>query len=75
MPHQDSPRSFFDTSKDIYFAEKKILGSLPKMAKAAQSEEPKAAFEIHETEAQVERLERVFAETDESPAAKRATPS
>ena len=30
---------FHDTLKDIYFAEKKILASLPKMAKAAQNEE------------------------------------
>ena len=28
---------FHDTLKDIYFAEKKILGALPKMAKAAQA--------------------------------------
>jgi hypothetical protein len=36
---------FHDTLKDIYFAEKKILTALPKMAKAAQSSELKAAFE------------------------------
>ena len=35
---------FHDTLKDIYFAEKKILTTLPKMAKAAQNEELKAAF-------------------------------
>ena len=54
---------FHDTLKDIYFAEKKILATLPKMAKAAQSEELKAAFEKHrgETETQVDRLEQVFA--------------
>jgi ferritin-like metal-binding protein YciE len=54
---------FHDTLKDIYFAEKKILTSLPKMAKAAQSPELRAAFEKHEreTEGQVERLEQVFA--------------
>ena len=39
---------FHDTLKDIYFAEKKILGALPKMAKAAQSDELRAAFEKHE---------------------------
>src|SRR5262245_9583864 len=63
---------FHDTLKDIYFAEKKILGALPKMAKAAQSEELKAAFEKHEaeTEQQVERLDKVFAEIDESPRGK-----
>ena len=30
---------FHDTLKDIYYAEKKILSALPKMAKAAQSDE------------------------------------
>jgi ferritin-like metal-binding protein YciE len=35
---------FHDTLKDIYYAEKKILTTLPKMAKAAQSEELRAAF-------------------------------
>jgi len=54
---------FHDTLKDIYFAEKKILARLPKMAKAAQNRELKAAFEKHrvETEGQVARLEQVFA--------------
>ena len=53
---------FLDTLKDIYFAEKKILTALPKMAKAAQSPELKAAFEKHETETEehVTRLEKVF---------------
>ena len=53
---------FHDTLKDIYFAEKKILSALPKMAKAAQLPELRAAFEKHEgeTEMQVERLEQVF---------------
>jgi ferritin-like metal-binding protein YciE len=36
---------FHDTLKDIYFAEKKILTTLPKMAKAARSEDLRAAFE------------------------------
>ena len=63
---------FHDTLKDIYFAEKKILTALPKMAKAAQAEDLKAAFEKHEadTEGHVERLEEVFAEIDESPCGK-----
>ena len=53
---------FLDTLKDIYFAEKKILTALPKMAKAAQSDDLRAAFEKHEgeTKKQVERLEQVF---------------
>jgi ferritin-like metal-binding protein YciE len=59
---------FHETLKDIYYAEKKILTSLPKMAKAAHSPDLRAAFEKHEqeTEGQVERLEQVFAIIEES---------
>jgi ferritin-like metal-binding protein YciE len=53
---------FHDTLQDIYYAERKILKALPKMARAAQSPELKAGFEKHreETEGQVERLEQIF---------------
>src|ERR1700761_7438196 len=53
---------FYDTLKDIYFAERQILKALQKMAKAAQSEELKNAFVTHrdETEHHVERLQQVF---------------
>ncbi|NKJ04927.1 MULTISPECIES: YciE/YciF ferroxidase family protein [Rhizobium] len=53
---------FYDTLQDIYYAERKILKALPKMARAAQSPELKAGFEKHleETEGQVERLEQIF---------------
>jgi len=63
---------FHDTLKDIYFAEKKILATLPKMAAAAQSEELTAAFEKHkgETEEHVSRLEQVFEMIEQKPAAK-----
>src|SRR5260221_445381 len=63
---------FLDTLKDIYFAEKKILSALPKMAKAAQSPKLKAAFEKHlaETDGQVDRLDQVFASIDETPKGK-----
>jgi ferritin-like metal-binding protein YciE len=63
---------FHDTLKDIYFAEKKILAALPKMAKAAQSEELRAAFEKHESETQehVSRLESVFEQIDAAPRGK-----
>ena len=73
MPKQKNLRELFhDTLKDIYFAEKKILAALPKMAKAAQSEELKAAFQKHEgeTEGHVERLDKVFAELGELPRSK-----
>ena len=63
---------FHDTLKDIYFAEKKIVSTLPKMVKAAQSPELRAAFEKHlgETQGQIERLEQVFAEIDKKPQGK-----
>lgn len=63
---------FHDTLKDVYFAEKKILSALPKMAKAAQHPDLKAAFEKHhrETEGQIERLEKVFDEIDHKPQGK-----
>lgn len=53
---------FLDTLKDIYYAERKILKALPKMARAAEDPKLKAAFEKHrdETEGQIERLQQVF---------------
>ena len=64
---------FHDTLKDIYYAEKKILAALPKMAKAAQLPELKEAFEKHrgQTEGQVSRLEKVFSEIDAKPQGKK----
>ncbi len=63
---------FHDTLKDIYFAEKKILATLPKMEKAAQAGELKAAFKKHHTETQghIDRLEKVFAIIDKKPVGK-----
>jgi ferritin-like metal-binding protein YciE len=59
---------FEDGLKDIYFAEKKILTALPKMAKAAESPKVTAAFQKHivETKGQVERLERIFSAMDKA---------
>lgn len=63
---------FLDHLKDIYYAEKKIVKALPKMAKAAESEELKAAFEKHlgETETQIDRLTQVFELMDKRPQGK-----
>ena len=63
---------FHEMLKDIYFAEKKILSALPEMTNAAQSQELKAAFELHETETEehVARLEKVFEEIDQTPRGK-----
>jgi ferritin-like metal-binding protein YciE len=64
---------FEETLKDIFYAENKILKALPKMAKAAQSEELKAAFEKHEkeTEEHVSRLEQVFELIETTPRGKK----
>jgi ferritin-like metal-binding protein YciE len=64
---------FHDTLRDIYYAEKKILTALPKMAKAARNEELKAAFKKHEseTEEHVARLEQVFGMIDKNPQGKK----
>ncbi len=53
---------FMHTLKDIYYAEKQIYKSLPKMAKGAESPELKKAFEKHhgETEQHIERIEKIF---------------
>jgi ferritin-like metal-binding protein YciE len=53
---------FYETLKDIYYAEKKLTKALPKMAKKASSSDLKVALEEHltETEHQVKRLEQIF---------------
>ncbi|CAH0338451.1 ferritin-like domain-containing protein [Rhizobium sp. CECT 9324] len=63
---------FYETLKDIYYAERKILKTLPKMARAAQSEKLKAAFLQHkdETEGHIERLQDVFEIIGKRPRAK-----
>jgi ferritin-like metal-binding protein YciE len=63
---------FHDTLKDVYFAENKILKTLPKMATAAQSKALKAAFVKHEreTRGQIKRLRGVFKILGKKPQAK-----
>jgi len=53
---------FIDSLKDIYWAEKQLTKTLPKMKKAATTDELKSAIEEHlaQTEGHVVRLERVF---------------
>ena len=53
---------FLDEIKDIYWAEKKLTKTLPKLQKAATSEELQSAFETHleQTKEHVSRLEQVF---------------
>lgn len=62
MKDKDLGSLFYEGLKDIYYAERKILKALPKMARAAQSEALRDAFLKHkdETEVQKERLDQVF---------------
>jgi ferritin-like metal-binding protein YciE len=64
---------FVDELKDIYWAEKHLVKSLPKMAKAATSEDLRGALEDHlaVTEEHVSRLEEVFSIVDKKPQAKK----
>ena len=61
-----------DELKDIYNAEKQITKALPKIVKAATSQELRAALEshLHETEGQIKRLDKVFEILGASPRGK-----
>lgn len=68
--HIDSMEKLFvDELRDLYSAETQITKTLPKMAKAATSNELRAAFEHHlkETEEHVKRLEQIFESLGQSP--------
>ncbi|MCW5954246.1 MAG: ferritin-like domain-containing protein, partial [Propionibacteriaceae bacterium] len=73
MAEKNLENLFHDTLRDMYYAERHILKTLPKLQKAAVSDELKAAFEHHhtETEGQVKRLEKVFSMIDRTPRSKR----
>jgi ferritin-like metal-binding protein YciE len=64
---------FHNGLRDMYYAEKKLLSTLPKMAKASANEQLAEAFQNHrsETETQVERLEKVFEIIDQKPRGKK----
>jgi len=64
---------YVEELKDLYSAENQLLKALPKMAKAATSEELSAGFEEHleQTKGHVERLEKIFKALGESPKGKK----
>jgi ferritin-like metal-binding protein YciE len=64
---------FLDELKDLYSAEKQITKALPKLARAASSDELRAAFQTHleETEGQIERLDQIFEKLGQSPRGKK----
>jgi ferritin-like metal-binding protein YciE len=63
---------FVETLKDLYYVEKKLMKTLPKMAQKASSEDLKEAIQNHlsETEIHVQRLEQVFELLDQKASAK-----
>ena len=71
--HTDLKTFFINELKDIYWAEKHLTKALPKMAKAATSEQLKTAFTSHlaETEVHIERLEQIFEALGEKAEAKK----
>jgi ferritin-like metal-binding protein YciE len=64
---------YVDELKDLYSAENQILKALPKMAKAASSDDLRSAFEEHleQTKIHVERLEQIFERLEQSPKGKK----
>jgi ferritin-like metal-binding protein YciE len=64
---------YIEELKDIYSAENQLVKALPKMAKAATSEDLSAGFEEHleQTKGHVARLEKIFKALDESPKGKK----
>jgi ferritin-like metal-binding protein YciE len=64
---------YVDELKDLYNAENQLIKALPKMAKAAKSDELQAAFEEHlkQTEQHAKRIETIFEELEQQPKGKK----
>jgi ferritin-like metal-binding protein YciE len=73
MQENDLQRLYMEQLKDIYSAESQLLKALPKMAKAARSQDLRQGFEKHlkQTKGHVERLEQIFSALDENPKGKK----
>ncbi|MGA8429942.1 MAG: ferritin-like domain-containing protein [Candidatus Sulfotelmatobacter sp.] len=73
MPNEGLKELYIDELKDLYSAENQLVKALPKMAKAASSEELQQGFEEHleQTKEHVARLEKIFEALDESPKGKK----
>lgn len=70
MPIRSAEDLFLNELKDIYSAEKQAVRAYPRLAKVVQSQQLKAAMQLHleQTKGQIERLDRIFEQLD-----KRAT--
>lgn len=73
MPNEGLTELYINELKDLYNAENQLLKALPKMAKAASSEELRQGFEEHleQTRGHVGRLEQIFKSLAESPKGKK----
>ena len=73
MPNQGLKNLYIDELKDLYNAENQLVKALPKLARAAASDELRQGFEEHleQTKGHVERLEKIFQMLDESPKGKK----
>ena len=72
MPDQGLKELYIDELKDLYSAENQLVKALPKMAKAASSDQLRQGFEKHleQTRGHVQRLETIFQALGESPKGK-----
>src|SRR6478672_1952809 len=73
MQNQNLKKLYVDELKDLFSAENQLLKALPKMAKAASSDELRSGFEKHleQTKGHVQRLDEIFESLDESPKGKK----
>jgi ferritin-like metal-binding protein YciE len=74
MPNESLKKLYLDELKALFSAENQLVKALPKMAKAASSNELRAGFEKHleQTKGHVQRLEEIFRSLDESRKARSA---
>ena len=73
MPNQGLKELYIEELKDLYNAETQLVKALPKLARAASSEELRRGFEDHleQTKGHVERLQKIFDMLEESPKGKK----
>jgi ferritin-like metal-binding protein YciE len=73
MEHNELKELYIDELRDLYDAENKLVKALPKLAKAANSDQLRAGFEEHllQTRGHVSRLEEIFEALDEKPTGKK----
>jgi ferritin-like metal-binding protein YciE len=73
MPNENLKKLYVDELKDLFSAENQLLKALPKMAKAASSDELRTGFEEHleQTKVHVQRLEEIFESLNDSPKGKK----